>query len=92
MAEAPNYMTDEEADEWLVVACDECGVDNEMCECIACTECLEFGPGALTKDQNLTLCENCAEEMEVELINLTEVFRGSQVRFTNEFRNLKEEE
>lgn len=75
MAEAPDFFTDEEAQEWLDAECDECGVANSGCECIACTECLEFGEGALTVDQNLTLCTHCAEELEVPLINVNDALR-----------------
>ncbi len=75
MADAPEFFTDEEAAEWLQAACDECGVDNEFCECGACTECMEFGEIALTVDQNLGLCVPCAEEMEVPLININDAMR-----------------
>lgn len=67
MAEAPDFMTDEEADEWLDAQCDECGVVNVACECIGCTECMEFGPGALTVDQDLSLCVRCAITIDAEI-------------------------
>ena len=69
MADAPNWMTDEEAQEWLDAACDECGIANSGCECIACTECLEFGVGALTVDQDLSLCVDCATNIDAEIQN-----------------------
>ena len=51
--------------------CDECGQEFDFCECIVCSECQEFGPGALTKDQDLALCEECAYVLDVEMFSFT---------------------
>ena len=75
MVDVSDWMDDEEANEWMYATCDECGEENTGCECIACTECMEFGVGALTVDQNLTLCMPCAEELKVSLINITDAMR-----------------
>lgn len=71
--------------------CDECGQEPDDCECIACQDCMEFGPGAATVDQNLALCENCAEERGVELMDYPALVRKTQEEFNEAFKQHKEE-
>ncbi len=92
MPEAPDYMDDAVAEEWLVASCDECGQDNQHCECIVCTECMEFTVGALTKDQNLSLCEPCAEDQGVEIFNFTNARAVSERRLADQLTELHKEE
>ncbi len=89
MAEAPEWMSDDEGLAYLDAECDECGVANSDCECLACTECLEFRPSAPTVDQNLQLCEPCAEVVGAELLNPLQGIRQAQDQFVNQFLKLK---
>ena len=92
MAEAPDWMDDAEVDEYLTVECDECGVENAGCECITCTECLEFGVGAVTKDQNLSLCELCAEDLGVEMYNFTHARMQAEQHLADQLAALHKKE
>jgi len=72
--------------------CDECGQEIDFCECIVCQECLEFGPGALTVDQDLQLCDFHAEELGVELMpSVPKAIRTEQEGFVEQFRKIQEE-